>query len=883
MSAITTIISNIFGVIGAVLFTYWGWTLIAAFLMYLIWRNNRKAENIINTEHVVLQIIVPKNNEKKELSAEQMFASLHGILRPSAEINKENTIQDHISFEFASQGNMIHFYVWVPKQLKDYVESQIYAQYPTVQIFTMDADYSRADVRERTAYTTEAVLTKDDIFPIRTFLTFEVDPLAGLTTVLASLSETEEMWVQFLLKPIDDGWHARSIAYVDEIRNGKAAKFFDNWQQKALSAPFAFVGALFNAAFKPPAESKKEEKKDKKELSPGQTTINTAVETKAQKLGYGVKIRICYLGDNDAAAKSRMQALIGGFKQFNTINLNGFTNNGIRAGEDGLKAYQARLFEGSGYVLNIEELASLYHLPHVSVETPGVVYTSTKVGEPPANLPTLQNTSADNLSLIGSTTFRQAHVKFGIKRDDRKRHLYIVGKSGVGKSYLLELLTLSDLYQNQGFAVVDPHGDFAQNIMKFIPESRIGDVVYFNPADTEFPIGFNPMEVHDENKRNSVASEIVGVLKKMFGDSWGPRLEHILRFTLLALLESPDSTMLGITRMLTDKAYRKQVVDNVKDPVVKAFWVNEFASWNDKFASEAVAPVLNKVGAFTANPLVRNVLGQSSSSFNIRKMMDEGKILVVDLSRGKIGEDNAGILGALMITKIQLEAMSRADIADIEERRPFYLYVDEFQNFATESFAVILSEARKYGLYLTMANQYIAQMPDEVKDAVFGNVGSMITFRVGADDATYLAKYFEPVFEPADLVNLGIQNVYVTMSIDGETSLPFSARTLNGPKPPHDFTRTIIEQSRAHYSKSKAEVETDIAKWSGFGKKDETESRGSENSEKPKQPQIPVYEHKPNLAGIEPKKYSEQLKSRREHGGSGSSSRSRKRRSKSNR
>jgi hypothetical protein len=568
-----------------------------------------------------------------------------------------------------------------------------------------------------------------------------------------------------------------------------------------------------------------------------------------------------YLGTSDDNAKTRIQALVGGFKQFNTINLNGFTNDGIHAGEEGLRDYRARLFDSKGYVLNIEEVASLYHLPHVSVETPGVAYTNTKVGEPPANLPTQLNTPPEALSLIGSTNFRQANIKFGIKRTDRKRHLYIVGKSGVGKSFLLELLAISDLYHNQGFAVVDPHGDFAQNIMKYLPKERIDDVVYFNPADTEFPIGFNPMEVQDEFRRNNIASEIIGVLKKMFGDSWGPRLEHILRFTLLALLESPDSTMLGITRMLTDKKYRNEVVKNVTDPVVKAFWVNEFAAWNDKFASEAVAPVLNKVGAFTANPLIRNVIGQTKSTFNIREMMDQGKILIVDLSRGRIGEDNAGILGALLITKIQLDAMSRADIGDIEARRPFYLYVDEFQNFATESFAVILSEARKYGLFLTIANQYIAQMPEEVRDAVFGNVGSMISFRVGADDADYLTKYFEPVFEAADLTNLG------------ETSQPFSAKTLHRPESQQDLTATIIEHSRHRYTKSKAEVEAEIVAWSGFSSGGEDPKQSTQDTaghdkptEQPKEPLIPVVDHKPNLIGVEPKKYSEEYKKRAPHG-----------------
>ena len=867
---ILNIISTILSVLGTILFQFWGWTIIAAYLVYLIWKNNRKVGLSGNksSEYSLIHIVVPKDNDKKELSAEQMFASLHGILRPTGELQTEKKLQDHISFEIVAIDQIIHFYVWVPTDLKDFVESQIYAQYPTVQINSVNEDYTQQDFTDKTIYETEIILTKDEIFPIRTFLTFEVDPLAGLTTVLASLSEGEQMWIQFLMEPVDDSWHAKSLNYINEVVNGKKIGMFDELGKKAMRAPIVGLRAL---AVPPSVDAANAKPGSKPELSPGQTTINTAIETKAQKLGYAMKIRAIYVGDNDMIAKQRIQALVGGFKQFNSINLNGFTNTGVVTGQKALEEYRARKFEDPGYVLNNEEMASLYHLPHTSVETPGVAYTSTKVGQPPSNLPVAHNTPAESLSLFGSTTFRQSNIKFGIKREDRMRHLYIIGKSGVGKSFLLNLLTLSDVFHDKGFAVVDPHGDYAQDIMRFIPEHRIDDVVYFNPADGDFPVAFNPMEVSDVNRRNNVASEIVGVLKKMFGDSWGPRLEHILRYTLLALLETPNTTLLGIVRMLTDKKYRNEIIANVKDPVVKAFWINEFASWNDKFASEAVAPVLNKVGAFTANPLIRNVLGQEKSSFNIRKIMDEGKILIVDLSRGKIGEDNASILGSLIITKIQLDAMSRADIPNIEDRTPFYLYVDEFQNFATESFAVILSEARKYGLYLTVANQYIAQMPEEVRDAVFGNVGSMITFRVGADDANYLSKYFEPVFEPLDLVNLDKQNIYVSMSIDGQTSLPFSAKTLIMPQPPDDQTLRIIEQSRQKYASSKKEVEQQIEKWSGMsgdsndkpgqgsgesGKDTNTEHHNNNVNQKP---------NTPNVSGAQPKKYSEMIRKNSQH------------------
>lgn len=859
MQDIINILGAVFSFIATVLFAWWGWTIIAAWLIYLIWQNKRRVEFVSSTEHVLLHIIVPKDNDKKELSAEQLFASLHNILRPSSEIAKEGLIQEHMSFEIVAADNVISFYVWVPTTLKDYVESQIYAQYPQVQIKLEEKDYAQTEFAEHDlAQTTQITLLKDEIFPIRTFQTFEVDPLAGITTVLSKLEEHEQLWVQILTRPVNDSWHTRSLAYVEAVKSGKSTS---SWRDKASTLPFDLIINFFRALFNPPQWGDRDSAK-KPELSPGQTTINTAVEDKAKKLGYQVKIRVAYIGTDNQIAKQRLQALVGGFKQFNSINLNGFGNSSISDRPEDFQAYRARLFEDRGFILNAEELASVFHLPHTSVETPNIAWTSTKVGEPPANLPTLSNTDGQALSLFGSTNFRAGEIKFGIKRADRMRHLYIIGKSGVGKSMLLQLLTLSDIYHDQGFAVVDPHGDYAQDILKYIPANRLDDVVYFNPADTEFPVAFNPMENEDENRRANIASEIVGVLKKMFGDSWGPRLEHILRFTLLALLESPDATMLGITRMLTDKGYRKRVVDQVKDPVVRAFWVNEFASWNDKYATEAVAPVLNKVGAFTANPLIRNVLGQERSSFNIRQMMDDGKILIVDLSRGRLGEDNAGILGALLITKIQLAAMSRAD-TPLDQRRPFYLYVDEFQNFATESFAVILSEARKYGLYLTVANQYVAQMPEEVKDAVFGNVGSMVSYRVGADDAAYLAKYFEPIFEPGDLVNLNIRNIYVTMSIDGETSLPFSASTLTMPQPTQDLTEQIRANTRENYSLSRSQVEQSIMSWSGFGGKDDKEPTEKGNRpDQTQQPQIPTVSERPRpqLANVEPKNYSRNMR-----------------------
>ena len=416
----------------------------------------------------------------------------------------------------------------------------------------------------------------------------------------------------------------------------------------------------------------------------------------------------------------------------------------------------------------------------------------------------------ENISAFGLTNFRGINHQFGLTRRDRSRHVYIIGQTGAGKSGLLELLALSDVFYNQGYCIIDPHGDFAIDNLKFVPESRIKDVVYFNPADTAYPVAFNPLEVSDPSRKPNICSEVIGVLKRMFGDSWGPRLEHILRYTLLALLDRPSATLLDISRLLTDKDFRKETLEYCQDVTVLQFWKHEFGQWNEKQVNESIAPVLNKVGAFTANPIIRNIIGQPKSSFDIRQIMDEGKILVVNLSKGLIGEDNAGILGSFLVTKVQLAAMSRSDIPRVEDRRPFYLYVDEFQNFATDSFSVILSEARKYGLNLTVANQYVAQMTESVRDAVFGNVGTTISFRVSADDAPILVKQFEPTFEASDLLQLNNRHFIISMIINGEKVPAFSATTLSIPDTPADNFDAIVEWSREHFARPRAEVEAEI-------------------------------------------------------------------------
>lgn len=430
----------------------------------------------------------------------------------------------------------------------------------------------------------------------------------------------------------------------------------------------------------------------------------------------------------------------------------------------------------------------------------------------------------EEINEFGIVNFRNQQRHFGIKLDDRRRHLYLVGKTGMGKTTFLENMVIADILAGRGLGVVDPHGEFAEKLLDFVPEERIKDVVYFDPSDLEYPISFNPLEQVSTEFRHLVASGIMGVFKKIWVDLWSARMEYILNNTLLALLEYPNSNLLGIMRMLSDKDYRKKVVDNLQDPVVKGFWVNEFARYSQKFETEATAAIQNKVGQFVTNPLIRNILGQSRSAIDMRKIMDEGKILIVNLSKGKIGEDNSALLGAMIITKLQLAAMSRVDIPE-SARKDFYLYVDEFQNFATDSFANILSEARKYRLCLILAHQYIRQLVHDantkVRDAIFGNVGTMVSFRVGAEDAEFLEKEFQPDFMANDFVNLPKYNFYIKLLIDGISSRPFSATNIPPhPLPAKNFKDIIIENSRREYGTPKKIVEERIAgEWVSEGGK----------------------------------------------------------------
>lgn len=432
----------------------------------------------------------------------------------------------------------------------------------------------------------------------------------------------------------------------------------------------------------------------------------------------------------------------------------------------------------------------------------------------------------NEITFFGETNFRNQRTRFGVKTDDRRRHMYVLGKTGMGKTTLLENMLFSDIMAGHGCCLVDPHGDSAEKVLDFIPSHRINDVIYFNPADVEHPLGFNILEVVNPDHKHLVAAGLMGVFKKIWPDVWSPRMEYILNNAILALLDYPGSTLMGINRLMIDKEYRKKVIAKIKDPVVKDFWLKEYASWQDRFRNEAISPIQNKVGQFLSASVIRNIVSQVKSSIDIRDIMDKRKILIVNLSKGRIGEDNMRLLGGMIITKIQLAAMERIEIAE-KDRQDFYLFVDEFQNFANESFASILSEARKYRLNLFIAHQYIEQLDETVRDAVFGNVGTIICFRIGAQDAEFVEKEFTPTFEIEDFVNLTKFEIYLKLMIDGVASNPFSANTLPPLHERQGNEEKVIKVSRERYTEKREIIEDKILRWSGVDEKEKEEDAGA--------------------------------------------------------
>ena len=716
-----------------------------------------------------LHITIPQG-EEGHIKMESKFQELLISLR--------NTVTGvRFSFEYYGYEQYTYFYVTVADTFQKTIEGLIYSQFPDAEISETEDYTKQYDPEKQVVAGVQLKLREKDVYPIRTYEQFEDDSMSRLFSVVSKIQSGEQVWVQINVEPFDD-----------------TAKFhfLRNWRFKLvrLKKFFSIRDRMRKEGLKGINQIRFDLAKEKEKTKP-----------------FRVSIRCAFVGNNEAEATQKLKAVVNSFYHFNDTDINGFQASKITTSPSFVSQYRSRRHSNT-YVLSASEAATLYYFPNADI-VPHIVHVLARKSDPPQDLP---HASEDNVSGFGITNYHNNLVPFGIRREDRRRHLYAVGKSGVGKSKLLELLVNHDIQEGHGVAVLDPHGDLVDDILRYIPKERIDDVIVFDPTDTEFPIAFNPLEKVDPAYKMQLTIGILDIFKKLFGTNWSDRLEHVLRYTILALLDSPNTTVLSILKMLSDKSYRQKIVARIEDNVVKSFWVSEFAAWSEKYDADAITPLLNKVGQFVATNMMRNVVGQPETKFDIRDVMDNKKILLMKVSKGLLGEENSQLMGAMIITKIYQAAMSRADIPEAQ-RSDFYFYVDEFQNFATDTFYEIMSEARKYHLNLTIAHQYMGQLSQKIRQTVFGNVGSMVSFRVGAEDAAVMAEEFSPIFKERDIINLGVREFYIKMSVKGEIREPFSARTMDAPKIEEDNTAAILEQSHQKYCKPKAEVEEDLRKW----------------------------------------------------------------------
>jgi len=776
-------------------------------------------------DKVIMAVRVSRQEEKgalktAPLASEQMFSALHGLLRSEG-------ASGHISFEICSQGpglefgtEGIVFYVVASAAMRSFVEGQIYAQCPEAQIEVVKDDYAQIPPKAVKSFVKGAsiVFAKEYYYPIRTFRDFEVDPLSAITSSITKVSAKEQLWFQVLVRPIPDIWQPSGHDYVKAIREGLPVKppktFAPEVMAKGFLTELIKVLADIPKAMLSPGsqweEAKKVEPAKTPRLSAGQELALKAVENKLSKMGFEVVIRVVATSPEEGEAATLLRSFIASLNQFATADLNAFVSGpSVSDPEAFVNDYQKRSFdENLAVVLTTEELGTLYHFPSHAVETPKISWVQAKRLEPPSNLP------MEDCVYLGQTTFRNQLVKFGMKQKDRPRHMYLVGKSGTGKSTLYKNMIVQDIRNGDGVGVMDPHGELVSEILDLIPDSRVNDVVVFDPSDAGNPVSMNMLECEDPSQRNLMASGIVAAFKHNFGYSWGPRLEYLLNYAILTLLEVPGTTLLGVTRLLSDKNYQNYIVYQVGDAVIRDFWEKEYKdmSTNQRLITEAIAPIQNKVNRFLSSSTIRNIVGQARSSINLLDMMNERKIILFNLSKGKIGEDNANLLGSLLISRLQFSAMRRVNMP-AEERACFYMYVDEFQNFASGAFASILSEARKYGLALHLTHQYTAQLPEEMQDAVFGNVGTLATFTLGAPDAHVLVREFEPYLTEEDLISLEAYHIYIKLLIDNMTSKPFSAITFPPSQERTGNREKVLTLSREKYGRPVDKVEERIRAW----------------------------------------------------------------------
>jgi hypothetical protein len=747
--------------------------------LLIIWLRNRGRE-AQSLDSTLIQVTLPRDNEIKIDAAEQFFASFAGI--KVSGMFSFLKYKPHISFEIVGMSEDIRFYIYAPNKYRDLVEKQVNASYPDAEIKIVDEkkakegyivgnEYNIFSKTGKVAFASFK-LSDSNYKPIKTYKDLAVDSMSSITSVLAKMSQGEGAAVQIIISGADSGWSKKGRKYIASTK-------------KAESNPET---AKYSA--------------DPKELE--------GIENKIAKPGFYTAIRVVVSSSSQEAADAHLANIVSVFDQFSGINK--FTKNKHWIKGNFISDFIYRYMPDRNMgILSSEELAGLFHFPNKSVATPHIYWLNAKRAPAPAQIP-------DSGLFLGTSTFRGIAKPVFIQKDDRRRHMYVIGKTGVGKSEFLKDMILQDIKNGEGVCFIDPH-DTIDKLLPLIPPERAEDVILFDPSDTQRPMGLNMLEAQTEEEKHYIVSSIVGLMYKLYDPNKtgiiGPRFEHAIRNAMLTVMSEKGSTFVEVVRALTDANFVQELLPKVSDPIVRRYWTDQIAQTNDFHKSEVLDYIVSKFGRFVTDKMMRNIIGQSASAFDFRKVMDEGKILLVSLSKGKIGEENASFLGLILVPKILVAAMSRQDVPE-EKRRDFYLYVDEFQNFATPDFAQILSEARKYRLNLIVANQFIGQMDEEVKNAIFGNVGTLVSFRVGVTDANYLQHEFQPVFTEGDLINVDVYNAYVKTIVHNEPVNPFSMdltrdmakeASLENPR----VAELIRELSRLKYGKEVKSLEAQIA------------------------------------------------------------------------
>lgn len=790
-------------------------------VFFKIYKKQQKIDVALDTE--LLLITVPKDVSEKEEEgkkdikevisfSEQMFANLYSISKPKKKLFK---LKKYVTFEIVANDNKISFYISTPRNKKDLVEKIITAQYPKAIVERVE-DYNIFNPGS-SVFAEELRLAEAHILPIKTYKHLETDPLSSVTNSLSKLDSDEGAAIQILIQPADPRWGKNASKIVSKmVKEGKTLS-----SAMGGGSILKDMGSELGSGLKAFSKTNKPDSNQPPQLSQYQQEVSKMVEEKANKLAFETKIRIVASSSSKEKAEMLVTNIISSFTQFSNPGLNRFDKpKFVLNRKQIVQDYIFRRFGSDKKImtLNTEELASIFHPPTRALETPNLNILESRKTPAPNNL------SKDGVTM-GENNYRGVATTVKISRKDRERHLYTIGTTGSGKTTLLENMCKQDILNGDGVCVLDPHGSFVEDILSIIPKERAEDVVLFDPGDTERPIGLNMLECNSSapEQRDLVVNEMIAIFHKLFPpEMTGPIFEHNMRNVMLTLMEDMNDpgTIVEIPRMFTDEEFAKEKLKHVKDPIVRQFWEKEMAKTSDFHKSEMLGYLVSKVGQFVENSLMRNILGQQKSGLDFAKIMNEGKILLCNLSKGKVGDINSSLLGLIIQSRLQIAAFERVKIPE-EERKPFYVYMDEFQNFVTPTIATVLSEARKYKLILNLAHQYIAQLVtekgSEVRDAVFGNVGTICVYRVGAQDAEYLEKEFHPVFTQSDLIHTERFHANLKLMVDGTTSRPFTMKAFAFEKGDDKNREIIRELSRLKYGKAKEQVDADIGRRAKLG------------------------------------------------------------------